>query len=113
MKKLITTLSAAALLAACGAPSLEGSWVQPVPGMEEQMQGMTLASDGTAASLNMSTLVYETWRVNGNTLTLSGESIGNGQTIAFTQNYTFSMPDNDTLVLTDESGAEFSFTRQK
>ena len=46
MKKLVTTLSAAVLLAACGGPSLEGNWVQPVPGLEGQTQGMSLQAAG-------------------------------------------------------------------
>ncbi|HJD19635.1 MAG TPA: lipocalin family protein [Candidatus Avelusimicrobium excrementipullorum] len=113
MKKLVTTLSAAVLLAACGGPSLEGNWVQPVPGLEGQTQGMSLQTGGAASSLNMATLLYESWSVSGNTLTLTGTSVGNGQTIEFTQTYTFSMPDENTLILTGENGGTQSFTRQK
>ncbi len=113
MKKLVTTLSAAVLLAACGGPSLEGNWAQPVPGLEGQTQGMSLQTGGAASSLNMATLLYESWSVSGNTLTLTGTSVGNGQTIEFTQTYTFSMPDENTLILTGENGGTQSFTRQK
>ena len=120
MKKLVTTLSAAVLLAACGGPSLEGNWVQPVPGLEGQTQGMSLQTGGAASSLNMATLLYESWSISGDTLTLSGDtltltgtSVGNGQTIEFTQTYTFSMPDENTLILTGENGGTQSFTRQK
>lgn len=113
MKKLVTTLSAAVLLAACGGPSLEGNWVQPVPGLEGQTQGISLQTGGAASSLNMATLLYESWSISGNTLTLTGTSVGNGQTIEFTQTYTFSMPDENTLILTGENGGTQSFTRQK
>lgn len=113
MKKLVTTLSAAVLLAACGGPSLEGNWVQPVPGLEGQTQGMSLQAGGTASSLNMATLLYESWSISGDTLTLTGTSVGNGQTIEFTQTYTFSMPDENTLILIGENGGTQSFTRQK
>lgn len=113
MKKLVTTLSAAVLLAACGGPSLEGNWVQPVPGLEGQTQGMSLQTGGAASSLNMATLLYESWSISGDTLTLTGTSVGNGQTIEFTQTYTFSMPDENTLILTGENGGTQSFTRQK
>ena len=113
MKKLVTTLSAAVLLAACGGPSLEGNWVQPVPGLEGQTQGMSLQVGGAASSLNMATLLYESWSISGDTLTLTGTSVGNGQTIEFTQTYTFSMPDENTLILTGENGGTQSFTRQK
>ena len=113
MKKLVTTLSAAVLLAACGGPSLEGNWVQPVPGLEGQTQGMSLQAGGAASSLTMATLLYESWSISGDTLTLTGTSVGNGQTIEFTQTYTFSMPDENTLILTGENGGTQSFTRQK
>lgn len=61
--------------------TLEGSWVEPVPGMEEQTQGFTLNEDGTAVSINMATLQYHEWSASGDTLVLTGKSIGNGQTI--------------------------------
>lgn len=61
--------------------TLEGSWVEPVPGMEEQTQGFTLNEDGTAVSINMATLQYQEWSASGDTLVLTGKSIGNGQTI--------------------------------
>lgn len=89
-------LAASFVLTACGGPGVEGKWVEPVPGMEEQVQGVELAADGTASSINMATLQYEKWEMNGDTLVLTGKSIGNGQTIGFA----------DTLVvekLTDEA----------
>ena len=130
MKQLILSLFAVLCLAACSAgPAttnaaqaasadgqalpLEGSWVQPVPGQQKLLQGFTLFSDGSAQSIHMATLVYETWRADGNTLILSGQSIGNGQTFLFTENYTFSFPQTDTLLLTDPRGGEKIFTRQK
>ena len=61
--------------------TLEGSWAEPVPGMEEQTQGFTLHEDGTAVSINMATLQYQEWSASGDTLVLTGKSIGNGQTI--------------------------------
>ena len=49
--------------------------------MEEQTQGFTLNEDGTAVSINMATLQYQEWSASGDTLVLTGKSIGNGQTI--------------------------------
>ena len=91
---LLTTMAAATTFMSCksdkaAAPAaemqpaltLEGSWVEPVPGMEEQTQGFTLNEDGTAVSINMATLQYQEWSASGDTLVLTGKSIGNGQTI--------------------------------
>ena len=95
---LLTTMAAATTLMSCKsdkaaepaatpaaemqpALTLEGSWVEPVPGMEEQTQGFTLNEDGTAVSINMATLQYQEWSASGDTLVLTGKSIGNGQTI--------------------------------
>lgn len=94
---LLTTMAAATTFMSCKsdkaaayatpaaemqpALTLEGSWVEPVPGMEEQTQGFTLNEDGTAASINMATLQYQEWSASGDTLVLTGKSIGNGQTI--------------------------------
>lgn len=58
-----------------------GSWTTPVPGQPGNEQGFTLNEDGTATSINMATLQYSTWEHHGDTLVLSGKSIGNGQTI--------------------------------
>lgn len=68
---------------ACGGSAIEGDWVEPIPGMENQMQGVSLEKGGKASSINMSTLQYEAWEVKDNNLILSGKSIGNGQTISF------------------------------
>lgn len=92
-------LTAAAALAACGAGSIEGEWVEPVPGMEGQVQGVTLGPDGRASSINMATLRYEAWERQGERLILSGHSIGNGQTIAFTDTLTIEKLTNDALTL--------------
>ena len=112
MKKIYLAFFAALALTACTAgPSLEGNWVQPIPGMEGQTQGFSLFTDGSAQSINMATLLYETWSANGNELTLSGQSLGNGQTIAFMETYTFSFADKNTLLLQNERGNTQTFTR--
>lgn len=89
------------LLAACHRPEIEGHWVQPIPGMENQVQGMFLQEGGKASSINMSTLVYENWRKEGDKLVLNGKSIGNGQTIDFSQEYEISKLTDTELVLKD------------
>ena len=81
-------------------PEIQGTWVQPIPGMTEQVQGFTLYSDGSAASLNMATLQYTQWSLpEPETLILYGQSIGNGQTIEFCDTLAIALLSYDSLVL--------------
>lgn len=73
---------------ACGGNGIEGEWVEPIPGMETQMQGVNLEKGGKASSINMASLQYEKWEKKGNMLILSGKSIGNHETISFTDTLT-------------------------
>ena len=57
---------------------------QIMPINKHIVQGINLNADGTASSIGMETLKYEQWKVDGKTITLKGKSIGNGQTIDFT-----------------------------
>lgn len=68
---------------ACYGNGIEGEWVEPVPGMENQVQGINLEKGGKASSINMATLRYESWKKKDNKLILSGKSIGNHETISF------------------------------
>lgn len=89
-------------LAGCGNgdySSVEGRWVEPVPGMENQFQGFDLQKDGKAESINMATLVYERWETDGNDLILYGKSLGNGQVIAFHDRMKIAELTDNTLVL--------------
>lgn len=71
-------------LTACGGNDIEGKWVEPIPGMKDQMQGVNLEKGGKASSINMATLQYEKWEKKDNKLILSGKSIGNHATSSFT-----------------------------
>lgn len=87
MKKLFGYAAAACIAAVSCSGGNEGNilgaWVEPVGGMEGMVQGFVLREDGSASSVNMSTLVYESWRRCGDTLMLKGKSIGNRQTLPF------------------------------
>ena len=85
--------------AACSVDSVEGKWVEPVPGMENQAQGVNLERGGKASSINMATLQYEKWERKGNTLFLSGKSIGNHTTISFTDAFAIEKLTENELVL--------------
>lgn len=111
MKKVFALLSALVLFA-CGGEDIAGTWTQPVPGMESMVQGFVLNPDGTAVSVNMATLQYETWRRDGDALVMTGKSIGNGQTIEFTETFEIESLVDNTLVLKSDENI-FTYTRVK
>lgn len=78
-----------------------GSWIQPIPGQAGKTQGIEFKTDGTASSINMQTLKYETWTWNkkGGKIILSGKSIGNGQTFSFADTFVVQKLNWDSLVL--------------
>lgn len=111
MHKLI--LAAAALfLAACASRQAEitGCWIQPIPGQPGHVQGMQLLPDGRAGSINMRTLLYRHWQLDGNRLTLTGKSIGNGNSSLFTATSTIDRLSRTTLVLNTDGRRE-TYTR--
>lgn len=98
--KNLTAIFGMGTLMACSNASAVGSWTEPVPGMPALQQGFTLNADGSASSINMATLKYESWKQKGNLLMLSGSSIGNRQTLAFTDTLTIERLTPDSLILT-------------
>lgn len=99
-------------LAACSSnATLEGQWVEPVPGLENNVQGFSLEADGKASSINMATLQYKTWKQEGQSLLLSGESIGNAQTIAFTDTLVIERLTQDSLIL-KKGSLSLKYSRQ-
>lgn len=113
-KRMLTATLLMGLLAACGgnSTSIVGAWVEPVPGMEGQVQGINIEEGGSASSVNMATLVYESWKQEGDKLILTGKSIGNGQTIEFADTMGIKRLTADSLVL-DNQGMEIRYAKQK
>jgi hypothetical protein len=66
---------------------LLGSWIEPNPINEKEVQGFIINDDGTAASINMATLVYKKWWKESHNLVLVTESIGNGSSSIDTTKY--------------------------
>lgn len=64
-----------------------GRWTTADPIAPDQVIGIDLGVEGEAASIGMATLVYTAWELQGEAdrILLKGQSIGNGQTIDFTQ----------------------------
>lgn len=87
MKKYLI-LAAAALLVSCSSKNNDsekfvGSWIEVMPANPDIVQGVTLDKTGEASSIGMATLQYEKWKAEDGKLILWGKSIGNGQTIDF------------------------------
>lgn len=112
MIKSVCGIVTTALLTACGGNCIEGKWIEPVPGMENQVQGINLEDGGKASSINMATLQYEKWEKQGNMLILSGKSIGNSETIAFTDTLIIAKCSNDKLIL-QKDNFTISYQKQK
>lgn len=100
------------LVTSCNNESISGIWTQPIPGQEGRTQGMMLNENGTASSVNMATLQYESWKKVGDQLILTGKSIGNHQTISFTDTLTIHRLTVDSLIL-DNAGFKQFYTRVK
>jgi hypothetical protein len=86
MKQSIAIFLAVCSLTACKSKpdaSLAGSWVTPIIGQDAFKEGFSLNADGSASSINSATLKFTKWSSKGNSLILQGESVGNGQTSAF------------------------------
>ena len=99
-ESVLTIFSSVILLTACGnSESLVGKWVQPVPRLPKLKQGFVFKEDGKAASVNMATLRYDTWRKEGSSLILSGKSIGNHQLLSFSDTLEIESLTRDSLVL--------------
>ena len=97
------------LLAACAAcvscstkyteQELVGLWMEPIPGMQGRVQGIALERGGSAHSVNMATLAYESWQCSGDELILTGESIGNGTKGRVTDTLKIETVSADSLIL--------------
>lgn len=79
--------------------NLTGFWTQPIPGQSDQLQGMELMPGGKARSINMHTLLYKSWQLDGNRLTLTGRSIGNKTSSTFTTTATIDSISKKSLIL--------------
>lgn len=108
---VLAAIAAATLSACSGKNGIEGTWVQPIPGTETEVQGLRLEPEGKASSVNMATLLYESWSRDGETLVLNGKSLGNGITIEFSDTMRIDKLTADSLVLSG-SGRTLRYSRQ-
>ena len=99
------SVAAVLLVVACGqnkkqdAMSFVGNWIEVMPDNPQIIQGVTLNADGTASSIGMATLLYESWALDDERLILNGKSVGNGQTIDFSDTLNIVRHTADSLVV--------------
>lgn len=74
---------------------LVGSWKDQSPAALH----FSLLEDGTARSDNMATLLYQSWRIDGDDLILVAKSVGNGTSILDTTNYKIEKLDKEEMIL--------------
>ena len=94
------------------ASALQGDWVEPIPGMEGEVQGFSLREDGVAESIGMATLQYRHWRLEGNTLVLDGVSIGNRTTSEFEESLRIASFNGQHLEVVDTEGGQRLYIRR-
>lgn len=82
----------------CNEQDFVGLWVEPIPGMAG-VQGVALEENGKARSINMATLRYDGWKYEDEKLILNGTSIGNRQSINFSDTLEIVKLTPDSLLL--------------
>lgn len=88
-----------------------GNWIEIMPENPLITQGVTLNEDGTAASIGMETLKYSKWELDKESVILWGESIGNGQTISFSDTLKIVTITPDSLSLSSNGSYQLNYYR--
>lgn len=90
-----------------------GKWTMADPIDSTAVMGVDLMVEGAAQSINMATLPYNSWELQGEPgkVILKGQSIGNGETIDFTQTGIIAQNAEGAWTLTIE-GTEVVLTKQ-
>lgn len=115
MKKIIAIICLV-FLSACDEPDITGRWIEPLPTIADDapVQGIILNADGTAESINIPTIKYETWTRDGDKITLTGVNVKNGKIEKFGDRYYIKKLTRSTLYLigVDENLVQV-FNREK
>lgn len=103
------------LMSACTAMDktvFYGKWIEVMPKSTWCVQGLCLKEDGRAESIGMRTLKYDSWALEDEKLILNGNSIGNVQTLAFSDTLDIVSLCEDTLVLGKGGQYRIEYVRQ-
>lgn len=89
-----------------------GRWTMTDPVDPDAVMGVEIEVEGQAQSINMATLLYTSWKLTGEPgkIELKGQSLGNGQTLDFTQTGVISKSADGGYTLTIE-GTETVYTK--
>ena len=81
-----------------------GRWVIADPLDDANVMGVELQVEGVAQSINMATLVYSSWELTDEPgiITITGQSIGNDQTIDFSEKAIIAKDADGRMTLTVE-----------
>ena len=91
-----------------------GRWVEPNPINAEQVQGIEINADGTAASINMATLQFEGWTLTSpDSVAFDITSIGNGTSQEMTDEYAIELLDSQNLVLSRNGNVIWNLHKEK
>lgn len=92
-----------------------GTWTMPDPINPESVMGVEIMVEGEAKSVNMATLVYASWELQGEAdkILLKGQSLGNGQTIDFTETGVIARnAEGDYTLTIESSGTVYTKAKQ-
>ena len=94
--------------------AIVGRWVEPNPINAEQVQGIEINADGTAASINMATLQFEGWTLTSpDSVAFDITSIGNGTSQEMTDEYAIELLDSQNLVLSRNGNVIWNLHKEK
>ncbi len=91
---------------------LVGKWIQPIPGRENEKQGIELHDNGVATSINMHSLLYEQWEISHDTLFLWYHTQGVRQVSSDLDTLLIKQLDNKSLTILSLAGNSTSNTEQ-
>lgn len=86
-----------------------GSWVMPDPIDPKEVMGVEIDINGKASSIRMATLLFKSWELteNANQIILHGESIGTGETFAFSDTATIKKVDGELTLHMQGTGVTY------
>ncbi len=88
---------------------LYGSWID----QSEAKLNFSINPDGSAQSDNMETLLYKSWKLKGDIITFTIESVGNHTSSSDKESYFIDSLTKKKMVLKDRAGVLYTYTKKK
>lgn len=99
------------LLTSCGQKSPVGTWVQPAQNPGDREEGFVLYKDGTASTVNMRTVVFNSWEQKDDLLIIKGRNTGVYKN-SFIDTLRIVKLTEDNIVLSQTGFDEITYTRK-